>query len=424
MKRILGILTLSLLFTAPTAAQSNAVGDWLRQYRFDLGISIPTLTVEVRRVSTGQVGGMMIGRYLPQPVLSLSSPPHYLWKGFNYNFAFAYSWQALDEQQMGLELETVDLQTFADAYGLYGLIIAGYTFGSEKISRHQGLNFRLGVGVGTGWILAKGEVVLTEEPGMPRVAFDINQFAFISAALMELRWKAYSTRLMVEAPTIAQDDLRFSFLKFTLQLAYSFTPGDFQVPRGHYKKLRKMKLSHWTADYTAFVGSRPLPVVSSLRYDPENINATGGGIQVAFKKRHWPLHIVAAASTWKSAPLPASTDFFDATGTTRTASMEGTGRALDLGFRSMWREKKRIRPFVEAGVTTFWSEISGTLEDIPVSDQSMSFGFWIGTGAQWVLYKKWIIAAQLRGLDATSKFFGVRHHTIGLQGQMNIGYHY
>jgi hypothetical protein len=357
-------------------------------------------------------------------MLALSSPPRYLWKGLNYNMAFLYSWQALDDQAIEPGGQIADLDSYADAYGLYALPVLGYTFGPPLVTRDGGFNFRLGLGLGLGWILAQGEIVLDRDPGKPRVAFDVNQAALAAVALGEARWRSYGLRMMVEAPSIEQDGLRFSFLKTSLSLAYSFTPEEFEAQPQFYMQAAQQGLSPWTWDLEAFAGSRPLPVVSSIRYNPDNITAPGGGLQLAFKKRHWPLQMVAAASYWAVEAAGPATDFFDVPGTTRNARLRAAGTGLDLGFRNSWRENKRMRPFTTGGINLLWASHQGEIGGLAVEDSGMAFGFWLGGGLRLVLFKHLDLAGELRGLDATSTHLGVRHRTFGLQGQFNLGYHY
>ena len=391
----------------------------MRHYSVDLGVAIPTSTVRVQDRATEADLAEMVGRYEPRPTLGISSPSRYLWAGLNYRFKFGYSWQSLNRQRdPGSDSDGVNLGTAADNYALFVTPVLAYSIGTRRFEEGKGKHLSLGVGLGAGWLLADGDVVLTELPGQPRHAFSFNSPSVAAALLIEARWNRWSLLAKLDGPRVDSGDLHYGFLKNSVSLNYNFTPDDFMAPPTDSKEQLR-PTGGWATDLVVSIGGRSLPVASA-----EGVSGSAGGgvattLMLASKPRHWPLQLLVEFSHVRMIPFEVETDFFDSNSSTKTARLEGSSFVIDTGFRNHWRETKTWQPFFAGGVSLGWDSIGGSLDGEPVSDRDFTFGYWLGLGMQWNFRDHWIVSLEGRMLDLGSELMGVQHRVTG--GRILLG---
>jgi hypothetical protein len=69
--------------------------------------------------------------------------------------------------------------------------ILAYSFGGRERGRYGKWSLRLGLGLGGGWLLSDGDVIINDQGAVSRQTFSFNSPVIAAAALAELRRGSY-----------------------------------------------------------------------------------------------------------------------------------------------------------------------------------------------------------------------------------------
>ena len=431
MKRVLHILMFALLAAVP--AQASWIGEQLRSYSYEVGVSIPTAEIKVEGQDAAglPLSGVQVGNFLPRPAFSVTTPPNFFSDvGTDYNFIFSFVWSNLDKQEIDGSPQAVG--TSSDAYSVYIMPTLGYTFGTRQFVRGKGRSLRFALGVGAGWLLAKGDVLMTLTKPTPadlRQEFNFNKPTVAATFLTDLRWNSFGLRFMIDGPNLEDEGFRYQFLNLALRASYFYSPSDFMEvdEKDLSRRKGKKKNSRWTGDLVGMAGGRTAPIAGSSSFvEPgeKTTMAAGGGLLLHIKKEHWPLGIVIDGGHYVAQAVSSTTQFFDPQAVSKTASIEGQTSVINLGFRNTWRSDKSWQPFVGGGFTTFFSSVEGSLDNTAVSDNTVSFGFYLGAGLNFVFRKHYTIGIEGRMFNGTTELLGTREDLQGGQTSFLAGWHF
>jgi hypothetical protein len=94
-----------------------------------------------------------------------------------------------------------------------------YNWGAQRLHANAGRAFRVGFGVGAGYLSASGNVIFTETTG-ERHTFDVSGFGVASAAFMEYRSGRFVSRLRWQGPAVSDRDFEYALTDFYLSAGY------------------------------------------------------------------------------------------------------------------------------------------------------------------------------------------------------------
>ena len=206
---------------------SPAWGDGIEAVKYsfsrayvDVGIAGKQMVLDVSDSATQTTQGELQSEMDMGPFLSLGTAYSYFDdSNWGYNFTFSISPFSIDKQLVNEnDTDPVDLGSSAKGYFFYASPVLFYHFGAKD---RQGHSLKFGIGVGIGYLKAKGDIVYTRSDGQ-RHNFDISGGDFSVAVLMEYRYRNWLLRATGAGPVVSQGGYDYQFMDIAVQMGYSF----------------------------------------------------------------------------------------------------------------------------------------------------------------------------------------------------------
>lgn len=195
--------------------------NWYNGFRMFVGTSTKQVTFTVQDKKTLRKQGALTEEMQTSPSIHFETPYYY----FNNDPASKTGWYielgyssfAVSKQEIGDENSDVlvDMGTSVTGRYLYLTPVAFYNFGDLNIKQGCGLSlsttdacgqsFKFGIGIGIGYLQAKGDIILTETPGQERVSIDTNEIGSTIVVLMEYRLNNWMLRARGNFPTAVDE---------------------------------------------------------------------------------------------------------------------------------------------------------------------------------------------------------------------------
>ena len=105
---------------------------------------------------------------------------------------------------------------------LYITPIIFYNWGDAVFKNGKGHAFKIGLGLGLGYLQAKGNIVFTETTS-ETVNIDINDIATTFAMMLVYRFNNVSIRFRGNSPGVSYEDTNYDIIESAMDVRYIFT---------------------------------------------------------------------------------------------------------------------------------------------------------------------------------------------------------
>ena len=124
-----------------------------------------------------------------------------------------------DPATAGTESERTNLGTSVNGVFAYLTPTLFYNFGTKRLHAQAGDAFRIGVGLGIGYLSTSGSLQFTETTGAEHT-FDESSFGAAYNLLLEYRSGRLVSRLKASGPTINGGDYQYSLSDTYISIGY------------------------------------------------------------------------------------------------------------------------------------------------------------------------------------------------------------
>ncbi len=204
---------------------------WYSGIILDIGVTASQVDLEVDKYEDGSKvsGGTLSTDISYAPFITAGSKYRYLGSTkFGYNIQITFSGFRVDKQDLGGD-DLEDVGTSAKGYFVYALPVLFYNFGDKTFKAGKGKSLKFGIGVGLGYLEAKGDIILEDldDGTQEKHKFDVSTDPVDLAAfvMMDIRYNKWLLQIRGGGPWIMnfdQDGYEFGLFDFSMSLAYSF----------------------------------------------------------------------------------------------------------------------------------------------------------------------------------------------------------
>ena len=205
----------------PSISQaSEIIDDWFRDYKMDVSFSFHELGFTVASADPENLPlGKLAGGMLPTFLVNFETRERYFGRSqFGYNIIAGLSTYCVNTQK--LEDDTVvNLNTSASGMMAYITPTLFYTLGDKYYKDNNYRAFKLGIGLGAGYLSATGNITLTETDNST-IPLDINGFGASSSLFIEYYRDRWIYRLRAMGPSFTDSTYRYSVYDVYLGIGY------------------------------------------------------------------------------------------------------------------------------------------------------------------------------------------------------------
>lgn len=191
-------------------------------YTLTVGITAKQLDFDYYRLvdDLDPAGSMTEGMYATY--LLRAGTPYVLSenKKWGYYFETGFSNFSMKKQNVGYDER--DLGTSVDGNYWYVAPVGFYLFGPVPKNKNE-LSVIAGVGVGVGYLSAKGDMLLTEDGSNELLQVDVKGTDLAVSVLLEARYGAWMTRIYGGGPSLDKGESSYSIFAFSWDFGYVFT---------------------------------------------------------------------------------------------------------------------------------------------------------------------------------------------------------
>lgn len=160
------------------------------------------------------------------PLLAFYSPDRYLNPDSNWGWFVELGWKKYylnyQSDPSNPKLDPVDLGTSAKGNFFHITPVLFYNWGDRYIGEEGGQSFKFGIGLGFGYLSAKGTIKYTETDGLDH-AFNVSGFGMSINVMMDYRYNNWYVRAMGGGPAITRGGVEYEIFDFSMDFGYIFT---------------------------------------------------------------------------------------------------------------------------------------------------------------------------------------------------------
>lgn len=161
-----------------------------------------------------------------QPLISFYTPDRYLSPSSNWGWFIELGWKqyhlAYQSDPSNPDLAPVNLGTSARGNYFHLTPVLFYNWGDRYIGEDGGQSFKFGIGLGYGYLSAKGTINYTETDGLDH-AFNVNGFGMAITVMMDYRYNNWYVRAIGGGPAITRNSVEYDIFDFSMDFGYIFT---------------------------------------------------------------------------------------------------------------------------------------------------------------------------------------------------------
>jgi len=193
--------------------------------RLVIGISSKETQLEVRDPTNPfNEYGTLTNSLYETPLLSFYTSDIYFGNS-NWGSYVEFGWRNFllrYQTSKALGVDSVNLGTSANGSFLHATPVLFYNWGDHHIGKQGGQAFKFGVGIGIGYLSAKGDVIFTETTNLPHT-FDVGGIGTAITVLMEYRYGNWYTRAVGGGPYIQHGPYEYNIFDFSMDIGYIYT---------------------------------------------------------------------------------------------------------------------------------------------------------------------------------------------------------
>lgn len=219
MNRIIGVLLFIIL---PLPLQANEfIDSWFKDYKMDVSFSFHELGLDVSTQDPDNLPqGKMGGGLLPTFLVNFETQERYLGESsLGFNLIAGLSTYCANTQRVGIEGEVQNFNTSASGMMAYFTPTLFYTLGDKYYKDDDYRAFKIGIGLGIGYLSATGNIKLTEGD-QSILPLDISGFGMSSSFFLEYHRDRWIYRMRATGPSFTDDTYRYSVYDIYIGVGY------------------------------------------------------------------------------------------------------------------------------------------------------------------------------------------------------------
>lgn len=224
MNNIFRLIIFVFVFSSTNAlASDTSENNW----NYSIGLAAKQLSLEVSEKDRSHTAGILTEDFLIVPELGVESIVNYFSDtSWGYKYAFNFSFFEMKTQEVevetaeGKELKDVNLGTSAKGYYLYAMPVGVYDF----LKNTPDSSLLVGIGVGLGYLNARGDIILTEATPQTRHSFAFSELSFSVGLLLEFKANSWSFNINAYAPAVSDAgyDYQLNEVNISIRKMFSF----------------------------------------------------------------------------------------------------------------------------------------------------------------------------------------------------------
>ena len=212
---VLGVLAINV-----ANAQDLDSAGFMSGYRLMPGVRAHSMEFSVENAETLDDKGTLGEDLSYSPFVLLGSPYRFFGdSNFGTYVEYGISGFSLNKQIVNDSL--VDLGTSVNGWHVFVTPAIFYNIGDRAVSGDKGRSLKLGIGVGIGYVDARGDIIFTETT-QERHTFNINGLGLGISILADMRWRNLMVRASAGGASVDQGELAYDSLRVAIDVGYVF----------------------------------------------------------------------------------------------------------------------------------------------------------------------------------------------------------
>lgn len=160
------------------------------------------------------------------PLLSFYTPDQYLSANSNWGWYVEFGWKNYylnyQSDPNNSDLDPVNLGTTASGNFFHFTPVLFYNWGDRHIGKDGGQSYKFGIGIGIGYLNAKGDIIFTETGGATHI-FNISGPGTSISVMFERRIDNFYIRVVGSGPSLIRNGNEYEIFDFSADIGYIFT---------------------------------------------------------------------------------------------------------------------------------------------------------------------------------------------------------
>lgn len=205
MQYVLKWVFLACIFSSTTTMANDA------QWKYSLGLSFSQLSLDVYEKGKTDPEGILTDDFLIMPLFGIESNVKNLYYG-GWGYRYVFNLGPFKMKTQEVDLEDVDLGTSAKGYFAYAMPVLVYDFLGDKVDS----SLVVGLGVGIGFLEARGDIIFTEANPQTRHNFKFSEMTYAYGLFFEHEFNDFSYGFSLYGPEVIKGDYEYNLFNFEL----------------------------------------------------------------------------------------------------------------------------------------------------------------------------------------------------------------
>lgn len=211
-----------------TSVYASGIRDTFSGSRMIIGITAKSTDLDVEDPNDpfNVYGTLTQADFNYVPLLAFYTPDHYLKPNSNWGWFIELGWKKyhLNYQSYPSNpaLDPVNLGTAARGNFFHITPMLFYNWGDRYIEDNGGQSFKFGVGLGFGYLSARGNVKYTETDNLIH-DFDVSGLGMAVTVMMDYRYNNWYVRAVGGGPAITRGGVEYAIFDFSMDFGYIYT---------------------------------------------------------------------------------------------------------------------------------------------------------------------------------------------------------
>lgn len=218
------VIFTSILFVAmqSTTLKAEENVSIMEGYSLTIGASVKQLDFDYYRSvdDDDPAGSMTEGMYVTY--LIRAGSPYNLSQNKKWGYYFETSFSSFSMSKQNVDDEEKNLGTSVKGHSGYITPIGFFLLGPLPRNNKNKLSLLTGVGIGLGYLSAKGNMLLTEDGSNELFEVDENGFDLAVSLLLEAHYGHWMSRIYGAGPLLDSGESTYSVFDFTWDFGYTY----------------------------------------------------------------------------------------------------------------------------------------------------------------------------------------------------------
>lgn len=200
--------------------------NWYAGYNLTVGLAVKTVYFTVSERGSNIELGTLTNQAQITPSLLFATPFYYFTdpqrSAFGWYLESGYSSFKADRQVVGADLKEVDMGTSVEGEYLYITPVVFYNWGDPYVTAEHGVAFKFGIGVGLGYLQARGNIVLTESTNQVEPV-NVDKYGGAVSVILDLHIQNIVMRIVTGGPSPSSGNRVYTLQEQYFALGYNFS---------------------------------------------------------------------------------------------------------------------------------------------------------------------------------------------------------